>query len=847
MRTTYPAAEVLFFVHQPQERGHKEAKWMYPYSEQELLAQASQRTFPGGATEAKFLLGGIGTGNLSVGSRGQLCDWEIFNKQGKGNKLPYTFFAIRTQQDGQPPIAKVLESQLEGAFSYACGFHTSELAGLPRFAASEMKGEYPFVTVDLLDDALPVQVQMEAFTPFIPLNADDSGIPAAMIRYKLTNRANNPVDVTIAGSLANVVGLEQMDKHANVKLAEQVRNQFRQGENVSGLYYDAPGLNEDHRTYGSMALMTSTPMEQVTVKEAWLDGFWSDGIHDFWDDFCEDGLLQFRSEAHGQRGRLMNKSKLRIGSLGVKRTLEAGESYTFEFAISWHFPNRPKWWEGGNTFKDDGRREIEKNYYTHLFANAWDAGTYLLNNLPRLEQHSRNFHRALFGSTLPGYVLEALSSNITVLRSTTCFRIFNGTFLGWEGGLDQGGSCEGSCTHVWNYAQTLAFLFPDLERSMRRVEFLLETDEQGSMAFRTNQVLGGDRWDMIPATDGQLGTIVRLYREWKLSGDDAFLQEVWGKASLALDFAFSYWDSDGDFVLDSEQHNTYDIEFHGPNSHSNSMFYAALKAGMEMAQYLRDDERAERYKSAFERGSLKMDELLWGGEYYVQQLDDIDEYRYQYGTGCLSDQILGQWMAHVAGLGYILPEDHVKKTIQSIFKYNFRSTLSEHHNVQRTFALNDESGLLLCSWPNGGRPKLPFVYADEVWTGIEYQVAAHLIYEGFVQEGLSLVKAVRDRHDGYKRNPWNEVECGHHYARSMASWALLTSLSGYSFDMVNRTLSFAPRINEEQFSCFWSTGTAWGVYNQTINTATGEKDWSIDVLYGEISDVSVNGALKKVD
>ncbi len=235
-----------------------------------------------------------------------------------------------------------------------------------------------------------------------------------------------------------------------------------------------------------------------------------------------------------------------------------------------------------------------------------------------------------------------------------------------------------------------------------------------------------------------------------------------------------------------------------------------------------------------------MDELLWGGEYYIQMIDDVNKYRYQYGKGCLSDQILGQLLAHVAGLGYILPEEHVRRAVKSIFDYNFRTSFRDHHNVQRTYVLNDEKGLLLCSWPKGGRPKLPFVYADEVWTGIEYHVAAHLIYEGFVDEGLTIVRAVRERHDGYRRNPWNEVECGHHYARSMASWALLTALSGFKYDMVEGTMSFKPAINSDDFKTFWSTGKGWGIYTQKKDPETGEIVWDIEVLYGSLEGVSVN-------
>ena len=114
----------------------------------------------------------------------------------------------------------------------------------------------------------------------------------------------------------------------------------------------------------------------------------------------------------------------------------------------------------------------------------------------------------------------------------------------------------------------------------------------------------------------------------------------------------------------------------------------------------------------------------------------------------------------------------------------------------------------------GKRPALPFVYSDEVWTGIEYQVAAHLIYEGRVTEGLAVVEAVRDRYDGARRNPWNEVECGHHYARAMSSWSLLTALSGFAWSAPHRDLRFHPRLKPELFRCLYSTGTAWGTYAQ---------------------------------
>jgi hypothetical protein len=216
----------------------------------------------------------------------------------------------------------------------------------------------------------------------------------------------------------------------------------------------------------------------------------------------------------------------------------------------------------------------------------------------------------------------------------------------------------------------------------------------------------------------------------------------------------------------------------------------------------------------------------------VQRLDDINAYKYQHGLGCLADQLLGQLYARILGLGDLVPIDHVRMVLRSIYTYNFKRDFREHVNCQRTFVLNDEAGLVLCTWPHGGRPKFPFVYSDEVWTGVEYQVAAHLIYEGWISEGLAIVEAVRDRHDGIRRNPWNEVECGHHYARSMASWALLLALSGFHYNCSKGYISFAPAVKAEDFHCFFITGSGWGSFIQ--KTIDNQFSASLVCQYGNL-------------
>ena len=523
---------------------------------------------------------------------------------------------------------------------------------------------------------------------------------------------------------------------------------------------------------------------------------------------------------------------LKIGSICTDFALAAGEEKEIEFVLTWYFPNRPARWVG-HMFHDPDDGRVVKNYYTRLFRDAWSVSDYLRGNLCRLEKATDDFRDALHQTTLPSAMLDAMASNITVLRSNTCFRLEDGTFLGWEGVFDDAGCCEGNCSHVWNYQQTLAFLFPELEREMRRVNFLLETGEDGEMTYRANAMFGYERFTKIPpAVDGQMGAIVQLYRDWKLSGDDDFLRKMWDRAVKALEYAFTKWDPDGDFVFEAEQHNTYDIEFYGNTSMTSSIFYAALKAAEEMAAYLGETERAGRYRAARETGAKRMDELLWNGEYYIQKLENDGKYQYQYYDGCLSDQVLGQELAHMAGLGYILPEEHVKQAVRSVFKHNFRPDMNGHVNVQRTYGLNGDAGLICCTWPNSEKPLIPFVYSDEVWTGIEYQVASHLICEGCFDEALTIVEAVRGRYDGVKRNPWNEVECGNHYVRSMASWGLLLAASGFGFDLTRGEISFAPKAPGEEFRCFFSTAKCWGLYHQKKDPASGELKRTIEVLYG---------------
>jgi non-lysosomal glucosylceramidase len=790
------------------------------------------RTFDSSAASLAFPLGGIGTGNVSLGARGELRDWEIFNHAGKGVRLPNTFFAVWAQAPGQAPVTRVLEGPLQPPLTLSHGHHPNSGAGLPRCAGTRFRGEYPLAFIEWVEPALPVRVALEAYTPLIPLNPEDSGLPCALLNYTLTNVTNAPVAVTLAGSVCNPVGGLEYGDYGGVskKGIGQNVNVFREEPGLRGLFLYSEQMAPDDLRFGSLALATTHA--DVTVKPQWLRGQWYDDLQEFWDDYSVDGRLKpLGYETPSEAGRTDT------GTLGALATLGPGESQAVRFILTWHFPNRTNSW--------DNRPEAPaiRNHYGARFTDAWDAARYAVDQAPRLERETHAFHAALFGSSLPAEVLDAVSANIVPLRSPTCFWLEDGRFFGFEGCFDNHGCCEGTCTHVWSYAQTLAYLFPSLEREMRRIEFVHETDAAGWMAFRSYETFGQHFvWGLgaqepEAAVDGQLGSVLRVYREWLLSGDRDWLESVWPGVKRALGFAGTHWDPDGDGVLEGKQHTTYDIEFYGPNPLGTLYYLAALRAGRALAEALGEAELAARLARAVEQAGLRADEVLWNGEYYHQPASD-EAHKYQHGAGCLSDQLMGQWHAHILGLGYLLPAEHVRSAIHAIYRHNFKPSLQAHVNFQRTYVLPDEAGLVLCTWPRGGRPRFPFVYSDEVWTGIEYQVAATLIYEGLVAEGLEIVAAARRRHDGLRRSPWDEVECGHHYARSMASWSVLLALSGFHCDLAQGFIQFEPVLAASAepgvFRTFWSCGRGWGTYEQRQD-AEGAWAPSLNVLGGDLA------------
>src|SRR5499427_6592087 len=536
-------------------------------------------------------------------------------------------------------------------------------------------------------------------------------------------------------------------------------------------------------------------------------------------------------------------------SILLEGKLAADESRCYPVVIAWHFPNcylqvggvretsaAQKQGEAGCRTASDG--PLWRPFYASVWKDARDVALYVEQNYPELRARTGNFRGALFSSTLPPYVLDAVSANLAILKSPTVLRVESGDIWGWEGCFPDGGCCHGSCTHVWNYAQAFPHLFPKLERTLRELELVRSMNDEGHVTFRAALPEGEVKHDFHAASDGQLGGIMKVFREWQISGDGDWLKKMYPLAKRSLDYCIRTWDPDHRGGLFEPHHNTYDIEFWGPDGMCTTIYLGALSSLAQMARATGHGEDAGVYEELARKCARFLDEQLFNGEYYQQKVEyadlrdqsfsklvsAVDENssemqrllrregpKYQYATGCLSDGVIGAWMATMYGIETPLTRSNVRSTLQAIFRHNFKTDLSQHANAQRPgYAMGHEPGLLLCSWPRGNKPTLPFVYSDEVWTGIEYQVASHLIAEGFVPEGLTIVKAMRSRYDGRARNPWNEYECGNYYARAMASYALIGALSGFRYSAASKTLWLGPKLSQRPFKTFFSTASGFG-------------------------------------
>lgn len=773
--------------------------------------------------EISMPIGGIGSGSIGLAGNGRLVDWEIANRPNKGGNNGHTFFAVKAEKNGACMDARVLQGDcprdLMGQYTkatftgYGYGPNSCTMAGFPHFEQCVFTGQFPVGQIDFAHPAFPGTVRLTAFNPFIPLNEDDSSLPAAFFTVTFCNNTDAEIDYTAAMTVSNW-------------FAEGTRNEKIPGGVRLGQEKYAP----EDKEYGELCLMTDAL--DYRVQTNWFRGKWFDGPTVFWKQFTQGPLPERTYEEAGKRDH---------ATLCVQLHLKPGEEKSARFVLAWYFPNNYNYW---NPIADDAGRDLTwKNWYAVLFGGAQHVCRYALEHFDTLYAKTEQFRAALWNASLPKAVVEAAADTLSVLKSPTVLRLQDGSIYGWEGVHELAGSCEGTCEHVWNYAYALCYLFPRLERSMRRLDYKYNLMENGGMRFRLTLPLGREGGWNMPCVDGQMGGVIKTYRDWKLSGDDAFLKELWPMLKKSLEFAWSpenpcRWDADKDGVLEGRQHHTLDMELFGPSSWLEGFYLAALKAGAEIAEYLGEPDSAKEYRALYEKGRSYLNETLFNGRYYDQQIDLTDksilesygdistnnggnvvqdywndeagEIKYQIDHGCAIDQALAQWHANLCGLGDIFDREKLNIAVHSLYRENFVPRLREFFNPCRIFGLDGESGTVICAYPEDVTPPaIPVPYCQETMHGFEYAAAGLLIQNGMLKEGEIMVKAVRDRYAGHNRNPFNEMECGSNYARSMASYALIPIYSGFRCDMTRGHIGFAPLLPGD-FSAPFALDSAWG-------------------------------------
>jgi len=805
--------------------------------------QAQQRKYNGVYSgeylnHVAFPLGGIGAGMICIEGTGAISHVSVRNKPDVFNE-PMVFSAICVKGKNGNTV-KVLEGPVP-KWKYFGGPSTGrgsrgKTYGLPRFANVNFLVRFPFGIINLDDLKMPLKVEITAWSPFTPPEANDSSLPVAALEYRFVNTTDKPVEAIYSFSAKNFMATGDGND-----IVLKTRNGFVLSQTAN-----------KGKSWDRGALAAFVDSNDAKVNCAWLRSGYFDVLTTTWKDITEGVCIE--------RPPIMEGKPSFGGSIFVPVKLAPHGEKTVRVFLCWYIPETNLRLAGSpNDTLVPGDANSQPKYvpwYAGRFKNIDEVSVYWRENFPRLRTLSKNFSDCFYNTTLPPELIEAVAANLTILKSPTVLRQTDGRLWCWEGSGDNEGLGYGSCTHVWNYAQATCHLFPELERTFRQTEFYDCQGPNGHQTFRAALPIRPVEHGFHAAADGQLGGILKVYRDWRISGDTQWLKRIWPRVKASLDYCVRTWDPDHNGVLSEHHHNTYDVEFWGPDGMCSSFYLGALCAAKEMAKTLGDETKL--YEELYQKGRKYVEEQLFNGEYFYQKIqwkelhtnDPLkvknfavvaEDYspeaaaliakegpRYQYGDGCLSDGCAGAWMAWACEMGNVLDDEKTVSHLKSIYKYNFKKDLSGHAGTQRPgYAIGHEGGVIVCTWPKGGRPTLPFPCCDEVMTGIEYEVASYMIANGMVKEGLEIVRTCRNRYDGQIRNPFDEYEYGHWYGRAMASYALLQGFSGARYDATEQVLYLKPAVKGD-FRSFLCTATGYG----TVGIKNGVP--FIQIRYGDI-------------
>jgi uncharacterized protein (DUF608 family) len=762
-------------------------------------------------------VGGIGCGCVYVGGDGRLWLWDIFNQNQTGviykeipwNDSPVDRAAkILTPFDGANYVTPVKDVRpLDQGFAFKFEFDGKTI--IKRLQSEDwdeigFEATYPMATVHYADSQLPVTLSAKIYSPFIPLDEDNSGLPATIYSFRLTNNSDKEIKVSVTGWLENKCSLyyEKTDQFNRINTAVKVGEHWM----VKGVSHDKNWGDYNMPLapdFGELGIISLSPGAIINTDA----------------DLADNTLFSVDNKEKATQ----KYDKKLVGSVGNTITLPAGASKQLNYAFCWYFPNI-----SFAQIKTDNKR-----YYTNKFKGVADVAGYISENFEKLSSQTQLWCDTWYGqSTLPHWLLERAIANVSTLATTTSHRFASGRFYGWEGV----GSCPGNCTHVYQYAQAMGRLFPALERDQReRVDLGLAYYDDGHIGFRAEA-------DHHPAIDGQSGRVLGIYREHQMSADKAFLTHNWDKTKMAVQFIINQ-DKDGDGMLDTPIENTLDAKWPGEIAWLVGLCLAAVKAGQLMAEEMNDTQFAATCKEFVAKGKANMESQLFNGEYFIHKPDAKlgKTVLGSYNT-CHIDQVYGQsWAFQVGIKERIIDKDKTMSALRALWKYNFTTDVGPYirtHKGGRGYALPGEGGIIMNTNPSndplpyGVKDAWQLGYFNECMSGFEHQLASHYMAEGMTDEALIATRTIHDRYHAYKRNPFNEVECSDHYARAMASYNTFITTCGFEYHGPKGYLRFSPKISKDNFKAAFTSAKGWGTYSQVVEK--GVQTHQIELKYGSL-------------
>ena len=803
-----------------------------------IMAPGNPVRYTKSRNELRFIgmpVGGFHAGTLYLSGDGRLWLWQLYNETIEGTHEGIdpktvqwndgvTLRSIRPR-DGSayvdPAIAenrRVLEQGFAVRIRYG---NKTVVRTLDADSWDEVifESAYPTAKVHYHSADVPVDVVLTAYAPFIPLDADASSLPTTILRLQIDNRTGQEIQVAVLGWLENGVNKLSSNvrpgNHGTYERQEALGKGNLRNEAVTlagncALNYTCTPADETLRLAtdaGSMYLMSHTsgarPLASIRP--------WP----------ISAALFDNRVNELAEQ----ETPSVLVGGIVTEGVASAEGQFKADFSIGWHFNNpHPK-------LKKMVPDANDGYYYANRFSDARAVGLYVAENFERLTGLTERWRDTWIDSTLPRWFLDRAVLNIGTLATANTYRFASGRFWGWEGV----GACAGTCTHVWQYAQAVARLFPVLERDLReRVDLGVAFRADGAVIFRAEN-------ETRPAIDGQAAIILRCYREHQTSANEAFLRRNWPNIRKAMEFIFAQ-DRNGDGMTDTPMENTLDAVWEGEIAWIVGLCIAAARAGQAMAEEVGDTGFAARCATYVTDGRKNMEMQLFNGEYFIHRPDPVSG-RTKLGSynTCHIDQVYGQAWTFQVGLPRVLDREQTLSALRALWKYNFTTDVGPYiktHVGGRPYAIAGDGGMVMNTNPHneeqpyGDNVTWQMGYFHECMSGFEHQVAAHMMGEGMVEESMVLTRMIHDRYHAAQRNPFNEIECSDHYARAMASYGTFINACGFVYHGPKGYLAFAPKIQQREFKAAFTAAEGWGSYHR--QPSTGGEQHMLALRYGRL-------------